>query len=82
MRFEDQIEAMLEARPPVLSFVFGIPASEILRALRQRAITTIGAATTVDEACALEEAGSTSSSRRAVTQAATAHRSSNQPRNR
>ena len=56
-RFDDQIEAMLEARPPVLSFVFGIPASEILRALRQRSITTIGAATTVDEACALEEAG-------------------------
>ena len=56
-RFEDQIEALLEARPPVLSFVFGIPSPEILRALRQRAITTIGAATTVDEACALEEAG-------------------------
>ena len=56
-RFDDQIEAMLEARPPVLSFVFGIPSREILSALRQRAIKTIGAATTVDEACALEEAG-------------------------
>ena len=56
-RFEDQIEALLEARPPVLSFVFGIPSREILRALRQRDIKTIGAATTVDEACALEEAG-------------------------
>ena len=56
-RFEDQIEAVLEARPPVLSFVFGIPSRDILRALRQRAIKTIGAATTVDEACALEEAG-------------------------
>ena len=55
--FDDQIEALLEARPPVLSFVFGIPSREILSALRQRAITTIGAATTVDEACALEEAG-------------------------
>jgi nitronate monooxygenase len=48
---------VLEARPPVLSFVFGIPSREILRALRQRAIRTIGAATTVDEARALEEAG-------------------------
>jgi nitronate monooxygenase len=56
-RFEDQVDALLEARPPVFSFVFGIPSREILSALRQRAITTIGAATTVDEACALEEAG-------------------------
>lgn len=56
-RFDDQIEALLEARPPVLSFVFGIPSRDILRALRQRAIKTIGAATTVDEARALEAAG-------------------------
>ena len=56
-RFEDQIEALLDARPPVLSFVFGIPSPEILSALRKQAIKTIGAATTVDEACALEEAG-------------------------
>ena len=56
-RFEDQIEAMLDARPPVLSFVFGVPSRDILRALRERAIKTIGAATTVDEACALAEAG-------------------------
>ena len=56
-RFDDQIEAVLEARPPVLSFVFGIPSREILSALRQQAIRTIGAATTVDEARALEEAG-------------------------
>ena len=56
-RFEDQIEAVLDAQPPVLSFVFGIPSRDILRALRQRAIKTIGAATTVDEARALEEAG-------------------------
>jgi len=56
-RFDDQIQALLEARPPVFSFVFGIPSRETLRALRQRAIKTIGAATTVEEACALEEAG-------------------------
>ena len=56
-RFEDQVEAVLEAGPPVLSFVFGIPSREIMRALRKRAVKTIGAATTVDEACALEEAG-------------------------
>jgi nitronate monooxygenase len=56
-RFEDQIEAVLEARPPVLSVVFGVPSRETLRALRQRGIKSIGAATTLDEACALEEAG-------------------------
>jgi nitronate monooxygenase len=56
-RFDDQIEAVLEARPPVLSFVFGIPSRDILNALRQQAIKTIGTATTVNEACALEEAG-------------------------
>jgi nitronate monooxygenase len=56
-RFDDQIDALLDARPPVFSFVFGTPSREILNALRQRAITTIGAATTVDEARALEEAG-------------------------
>ena len=56
-RFEDQIEAVLDARPPVLSFVFGIPSRDILRALRQRAIKTIGTATTVDEAVALAEVG-------------------------
>jgi nitronate monooxygenase len=56
-RFEDQVEAVLDARPPVLSFVFGVPSREILRALRQRAIKAIGTATTVDEARALEEAG-------------------------
>jgi nitronate monooxygenase len=55
--FEDQIDALLEARPPVFSFVFGIPSREILTALRQRTIKTIGTATTVDEACGLEEAG-------------------------
>jgi nitronate monooxygenase len=56
-RFDDQIEAVLETRPPVLSFVFGIPSRDVLRALRQRSVKTIGAATTVDEARALEEAG-------------------------
>jgi nitronate monooxygenase len=56
-RFDDQIEAVLEARPPVLSFVFGIPSRDVLSALRRQGITTIGAATTVDEACALEAAG-------------------------
>jgi nitronate monooxygenase len=56
-RFEKQVEALLEARPPVFSFVFGIPSKPVLEACRKRQIVTIGAATTVDEALALDAAG-------------------------
>ena len=56
-RFDEQIDALLEARPPVFSFVFGIPEARILDACRRRGIVTIGAATTVAEALALEAAG-------------------------
>jgi len=55
--FEDQIEAVLKTKPPVLSFVFGIPSPEILKECRARGIKLIGTATTVDEALALEAAG-------------------------
>jgi len=56
-RFEDQVEALIEAAPPVFSFVFGIPAPAILAACKQRGIVTIGAATSVAEGRALAEAG-------------------------
>ena len=56
-RFEDQAEALLEARPPAFSFVFGIPSTSILEACRARDIRTIGAATSLKEALALEAAG-------------------------
>lgn len=56
-RFEDQIEAVLEAAPKVFSFVYGIPSPEIIRACRKRGIITVGAATTLDEALAIEQAG-------------------------
>lgn len=55
--FDEQVEAILEACPPVFSFVFGIPESKILKACQQRGIATLGAATTFDEARALAEAG-------------------------
>jgi nitronate monooxygenase len=51
------VAALLEARPPVFSFVFGIPSDEILRGCRQRGIVTVGTATTVEEARALDAAG-------------------------
>ena len=55
--FVDQVEALLEARPPVFSFVFGIPSAWILAECRRRDIVTIGAATTPAEARALDAAG-------------------------
>lgn len=55
-RFDEQVEALLEAAPPVFSFVFGIPSPAILDACRRRGIVTIGAATTIAEARALDEA--------------------------
>ncbi len=56
-RFEDQIEALLRAQPPVFSFVYGIPSKEILEECRRREIATVGTAITIDEAVALDEAG-------------------------
>jgi nitronate monooxygenase len=55
--FDEQMEALLELRPPTFSFVFGVPSKNILRTCRERGIATIGAATTTDEARALEAAG-------------------------
>jgi nitronate monooxygenase len=57
IHFEQQAEAILRASPPVFSFVFGIPSREILAECRKRNIVTMGAATTLDEALALEAAG-------------------------
>lgn len=55
--FADQIRALLDARPPAFSFVFGIPDGAILRECRDRGIATIGTATTIDEGVALDAAG-------------------------
>jgi nitronate monooxygenase len=56
-RFENQIRAVLDAKVPVFSFIFGIPPREILDECRARKIVTIGAATTPDEAVAMQDAG-------------------------
>ena len=55
--FDEQLAAALEARPAVLSFVFGIPSAQVLDAARGLCILTVGTATTVDEAIALDSAG-------------------------
>jgi nitronate monooxygenase len=56
-RFENQVDVILHTRPKVFSFVFGIPSADILEQCRKLGIKTVGAATTLDEAIALEAAG-------------------------
>lgn len=55
--YEEQVDALLEARPAVFSFVFGIPSKYVLARCREAGIKTLGAATTVAEAKALQDAG-------------------------
>ena len=57
LRFEDQARVLLDARVPVFSFIYGIPPAEILDEAKRQGIITIGTATTVDEAKAIEDAG-------------------------
>jgi nitronate monooxygenase len=56
-RFEDQARVLVDAKVPVISFIFGIPPADILKECRSNDIVTIGTATTADEAIALEGAG-------------------------
>lgn len=56
-RFEDQFQVILDVKPKVFSFVFGIPSPDMLEEARKRGILLVGNATTMDEAIALEQAG-------------------------
>lgn len=56
-RYENQIDTLLQLRPPAISFMFGVPSDTVLEQCRKSGIVTIGAATTLDEALALETAG-------------------------
>ncbi len=55
--FDEQVEAVIEARPAVFSFVFGVPSSNVLERCRAAGILTLGAATTPAEAKLLADAG-------------------------
>jgi nitronate monooxygenase len=57
IRFEDQVQALLDEGIFVFSFIYGIPSKQILDEFRRKGIVLIGTATTVDEAIALEQAG-------------------------
>ncbi|HTB24129.1 MAG TPA: nitronate monooxygenase [Puia sp.] len=56
-KFENQVQVILDIRPKLFSFVFGIPSADILEQCHKTGILTAGAATTLDEALALESAG-------------------------
>lgn len=55
--FAEQLEAVLEARPAVFSFLYGVPDAATLDRAHGLGIATMGTATTVDEAIALDRAG-------------------------
>jgi nitronate monooxygenase len=55
--FDEQLEAVLEERPPGFSFTFGVPSAAQFAALKKRGIFVVGTATTVEEAHWLEQAG-------------------------
>lgn len=53
----EQVEALLEARPAAFSFVYGVPAPDILDRARALGITTMGTVSTVEEAVLVADAG-------------------------
>jgi nitronate monooxygenase len=56
-RFANQLQGVLDIRPKVFSFMFGTLPPDVLEQCRSKGIVTIGAATTLDEALALEASG-------------------------
>jgi nitronate monooxygenase len=56
-RFDEQVEALIAAAPPVFSFVFGMPDADMLLRCKRRGIVTIGTATSIAEARLLDERG-------------------------
>ena len=57
IRFEDQVQVLLDEGIPAFSFICGIPSKSILDEFRLKGVALIGTATTPDEAVALEQAG-------------------------
>ena len=55
--FPAQLEVVLDARPAIFSFTFGIPDPDAMSRLKSRGIVVLGTATTVEEAQQLELAG-------------------------
>ena len=56
-KFAEQLQAVLQARPEVLSFTFGMLDRQSIAELHARGIAVLGTATTVEEAKMLADAG-------------------------
>lgn len=56
-RFENQVQVILDVKPKVFSFMFGLLTPDMSEQMQKRGIVTVGAATTPDEAIALENSG-------------------------
>jgi nitronate monooxygenase len=54
---DEQLDAIWDVAPAVLSVVFGVPSAEVMDAAHRRGILVVGTATTVAEAAALDAAG-------------------------
>ena len=54
---DEQLDAIWESAPPVLSTVFGVPSGDLIEQAHRRGIRVVATATTVAEAAALAEAG-------------------------
>ncbi len=55
--FPAQLEAVLDARPPIFSFTFGIPDRDAMSRLEARGILVVGTATTQKKTRQVEQAG-------------------------
>lgn len=55
--FAAQLDAVLQARPAAVSFVYGVPSAEVIDAVHAAGSQVVGTATTVDEAVALGSGG-------------------------
>ncbi|WP_336703037.1 nitronate monooxygenase [Chryseobacterium indologenes] len=56
-RFQNQLEVVLDIKPKVFSFMFGLLDENIIQELHRQGTVVLGNATTLDEAIALEKTG-------------------------
>lgn len=54
---DEQVATVIELRPKVVSFVYGVPAPDVVDAAHRGGSVVLGTATTVDEAVALADGG-------------------------
>lgn len=55
--FDEQLQRVIEAEVPIVSFTFNAPSSNVMTQLKDKGIKVIATATSVEEACTLENLG-------------------------